>query len=296
MEEAGNNEGDIATQQKGVSIDPFKAVLYPVQQALAVLIRYLRQTKHILLWGESYLSFWISTICFAVAIVFAFVPWFWVLQWASRIIVWVLFGPWMKLVDIYYFERIAKMSKEEKELQEKKEIELRRQANQVKLSAIRVRNENAQKLKQMKKYMFGKFITAIPVIKEDRFRDVPLPESIAVPYRPQALPMAEVAMSEAGYHKTRMTGQHLVGDMIPKIEELALTDAPKGQAVGHLHLVSKDDPAAPVRSGPETNTSAYAKIATILILSGIITWYAVPLLTKIADKLVGYTLSDHGEL
>jgi hypothetical protein len=71
----------------------------------------------------------------------------------------------------------------------------------------RIKRENNVKLKVMKRFMFGKY---------DRYRDMPLPESTAVPYTAQPVPLSELAMQEAGYHRTRLPGQNLVGDMIPK--------------------------------------------------------------------------------
>lgn len=72
-------------------------------------------------------------------------------------------------------------------------------------------------MKKMKKYMYGKFSLKIPTIKEERFVDRPLPESSAVPYQKKAMSLAELAMQEAGYNRTRLPGQNLVGDMIPKV-------------------------------------------------------------------------------
>ena len=69
----------------------------------------------------------------------------------------------------------------------------------------------------MKKYMFGKFGIKVPVLKEDRWSDRPLPESSATPYSAKSLSLAELAMQEAGYNRTRMPGQNLVGNMVPTV-------------------------------------------------------------------------------
>jgi len=52
--------------------------------------------------------------------------------------------------------------------------------------------------------MFGKYITNIPILKQDRYKDKPLPESYAVPYKPDPLPLADLAMKEAGYSRARL--------------------------------------------------------------------------------------------
>jgi hypothetical protein len=85
------------------------------------------------------------------------------------------------------------------------------------IEKARIERERAVKLKAMKQFLFGKFIMKVPVLKEDRWTDLPLPESFAVPYAPKRLALAELAMKEAGYHRIRVPGQHLEGDMIPSV-------------------------------------------------------------------------------
>jgi hypothetical protein len=217
MEEIGDTDTDIATKRKGMSIDPFKRVLFPVQQNLAMVCRYVRNTKYIIFWEECYISFWITTGCLLVSLLFLFVPWGFLIKWGARLFVWALFGPWMKLVDIYYVSEIESRTDEEVARLKHKARERHRLATTAAVSEARVKRENAAKLKAMKKQMFGKFITRVPVLKEDRYRDIPLPDSMATPYRPEPLPLSELAMQEAGYHRTRLPGQHITGDMIPRV-------------------------------------------------------------------------------
>lgn len=105
----------------------------------------------------------------------------------------------------------------EDELEERDELQrLQRQELTSKAAtANRIKRENAAKLRDIKKFMFGDYITKVPVLKADRHRDSPLPESQAVPYVPKPLQLADLAMREAGYKRTRLPGQHLKGDMIP---------------------------------------------------------------------------------
>jgi hypothetical protein len=217
MEEIGDTDTDIATKRKGYNIDPFKRLLYPIQQNLAMVCRYVRNTKYIIFWEECYLSFWITTGCLLVSLLFLFVPWAFLIKWGARLFVWAFFGPWMKLVDIYYVREIESRTDEEVAKQKHQERLQHRLATTAMISEARVKREEAAKLKAMKKKMFGKFITRVPVLKEDRYRDIPLPDSMATPYRPELLPLSELAMQEAGYHRTRLPGQHLTGDMIPRV-------------------------------------------------------------------------------
>jgi hypothetical protein len=217
MEDIGDTDTDITTKSTGIKIEPFKRMLYPLQQNLAIVCRYVRHTKYILFWEECYLSFWITTGCLLVSFIFLFVPWAFLIKWGARLFVWALFGPWMKLVDIYYVREIESRTDDEIARLKHKEHERRRLATTAAVSEARVKRENTAKLKAMKKHMFGKFITRVPVLKEDRYRDMPLSDSMATPCQPKPLPLSELAMQEAGYHRTRLPGQHLVGDMIPRV-------------------------------------------------------------------------------
>ena len=217
MEEIGEENIDISTKRGGVSIDPFKPILFPMQQNLAMICRYIRHVKYILCWEECYISFWITAACILLSVVSFFIPWFFIIKWSSRLIVWTIFGPWMKLADIYYFSVQKIESDSEHAKRETKEKEEHLKWHTERLAAARVKREDAAKLKAMKKYMFGKFIVRVPVLKEDRYRDLPLPDSTAEPFTPKPRPLSELAMEEVGYRKTRLPGQHLEGDMIPRV-------------------------------------------------------------------------------
>ena len=218
LEEIGDTETDISTKVGGgITIDPIKSALYPVQLLLGVICTKLRFVKNVIIWEECYFTFWITTFSAILAFASFFIPWFWILKWSSRIVVWTIFGPWMKLLDIYYFSQIKPESDEDKKRREMQEQLQRRLATTALASKARQDREEAAKLKVMKKYMFGKFGMKIPVLKEDRWRDVPLAESSATPYNAKSLSLAELAMQEAGYNRTRLPGQSLTGHMIPTV-------------------------------------------------------------------------------
>jgi hypothetical protein len=216
MEGVGD-ESDLATKSHGISIDPLKIVLHPIQQQLAMVIRYVRYVKYVILWQECYLSFWITISCFVMAIICSFVPWFFLLKWSMRFLVWTVFGPWMKLVDVFYVSKIKAMTPEEEEKYKREMKEKRLLMNQGVIQQARIKREEARKLKAMKKHLFGKYIVGVPVLKVDRFIDFPLPESFAFPYTAEQRSLADQAMRDAGYKRVRIPGQHLVGDMIPKV-------------------------------------------------------------------------------
>lgn len=122
-----------------------------------------------------------------------------------------IFGPWMKLLDIYSYKFKEMIGDEDvwEKIQKARSLEAK--------SEMRVRKENAKKMKTMKKHMFGKYSVSIPTLKLERYADIPLPESFATPYQTKELSLAELAMVEAGYKRTRVPGQNLVGEMIPRV-------------------------------------------------------------------------------
>ena len=192
----------------------------------------------------------------------------------------------MKLVDVYYVRKIKPLSEEE--LQQKKERERNARLLQT-MSAVaraRIRREDQAKLKAMKKYMFGKYITRVPVLKEDRYRDLPLPESTAQHFKARPIAMSELAMADAGYKKIRLPGQHLVGDMIPKIEAATFTEAPIGQPTAYPALVDKNLPGGSILPGSDTNAAAYIRLGSLVVSAAILTWLGVPLLAALTQHLL----------
>lgn len=70
---------------------------------------------------------------------------------------------------------------------------------------IRMQKERLIKLRDMEKYLFGKYLAVLPRFKQQRYFDVPLATSYASPYT-----------SDETYDITcRKYGQHLTGEMIP---------------------------------------------------------------------------------
>lgn len=219
IDEIGENNIDITTKDGGVSMDPFKPILFPVQQHLAKACRYLRHIRFIIAWEECYISFWVTIGFLLLSLFCFFIPWFYLMKWTFRCVVWLFLGPWMKLVDIYYVQKIKPRTEEEIERRKHADREKRSLRVSARAAAARIKRENAFKLKAMKQYMFGKYVIRVPILKEDRYRDNPLPDSYAVPYKLNPLPLSELALEEALYKKTRLPGQHLAGNMVPMVRK-----------------------------------------------------------------------------
>jgi hypothetical protein len=217
----GDTDTDISTKRKRsfipVSVDLLKPFLEPLQAYLAIACRLLRYVRNVVMWEECYMAFWVTLGCLVLAVVSLFIPWFFLIKWTSRVVIWSVLGPWMKIVDIFYYTPMEHMTEEEHAKRKEAAKMLKEKYLAEAVEKARIDRERAKKLKEMKKFMFGKYIMKVPVLKEDRWQDFPRPESIAVPYNPKPLALAELAMKEAGYHRIRVPGQHLEGDMIPSV-------------------------------------------------------------------------------
>lgn len=209
-EEANDEELDITTKVEGgygFNITPFKGVLEQVQTFLQKVCVALRIGKSVVLWRESYAAFSIATASFLLSLIIFWIPWSFLIAWTCRIFVWVLLGPWMKLVDIFYVRKLENLSAEERKaglqmsFQERYHLILEQSLRR------KVNRERALKLQVMKKYMFGKFLMRVPIFKEELVWDDPLPASTATPY--------DESLAETIVIPHRKWGQQLVGDMIP---------------------------------------------------------------------------------
>lgn len=279
LDEIGDANEDLTTCGKagGLSLpNPTRAYLFPIQQYLGVACNWLRIFKNILSWEESYISFWIAAMSFMLSGVVFFIPWGFLLKWTLRIIVWVVFGPWMKLADKFYFSRLNKETEEQKkERMNQEELERQKQLGKQKTEA-QIAREKKSKLRDFKQYMFGDHICKVNILKKDRYYDIPLPTSSATVFKPKEQTLGELAMQEAGYRRTRVDGQQLVGDMIPKIYETPTTEAPTGKPTKKTDLLEKGSPAA-FYDGNDSYSAAAIKVGSIVVGAGAITWFGVPM-------------------
>ncbi len=294
LEEIGDADADISTKVGGgISLDPLKGVLYPAQIVLGSICRMLRFAKHVLYWEEAYFSFWITCASAFLAVACLFVPWFFVIRWTARIVVWTIFGPWMKLVDVFYFSKLKPETEEERIEREKRQKKERRMATSHAAKEARLARENVAKLKDMKHLMFGRFAIKVPILKQDRYSDRPLPESSATPYKEKALTLAELAMQEAGYHRTRLPGQTLVGDMIPRLITETFTLAPTGKATNSPEKLAKNTPGGGTGRKSESTATAYAYIGSLVAAAAVITFFGVPILASYTEFIVGLVQKLH---
>jgi C2 domain len=160
----------------------------------------MRLVKSIVTWEEGAVSFWLTLTFLTAGIVSLLLPWLFILQWGSRIIVWGLFGPQMMLLD--WWLRVE--GKDEAALQ--KAVENFKKDSWI----ARIRRQEALKLRDMKCLAFGKYITLIPSHNLSRHFDRPLPSSSA---RIHSSGMKEEKIAPLG-----IPGQQLFGAILPRSE------------------------------------------------------------------------------
>jgi hypothetical protein len=138
-----------------LALAPFKPVLLPAQLALYRVCVILRVGSSIVMWRDSVAAFWITTAAFLASLAVAWIPWAFLFRWAFKIFVYVVLGPWMKLVDIFYVNKVQNMTMAERKA--KIEADYQRRYNLL-LGESYIRKllkERAMKLMDMQRYMFG---------------------------------------------------------------------------------------------------------------------------------------------
>ena len=171
------------------------------------ICRYLRFVKIIMTWEESIVSFWITAVFLAAGLVSLILPWCFILTWTGRTVMWGLFGPHMKLVDLYLQERY----RNDENAVKKALVRFRELSNEA-----RVRREEAVKLKAVKDMRFGNFITMIPAFNLTRHYDRPLPQSFARLHRKDKSSELVADTRKALW----LPPQQLFGPMIPRAENV----------------------------------------------------------------------------
>jgi hypothetical protein len=137
-----------------VNMNILKNILHPYQLILLDICYKLRFVQNILNWNHMYLAFWITSISIALSVASLFL-WEEVWLWVKRIVVYGLLGPWMKVLDWFYFQRLERMTNEEKAVKERKRLRRLRSWNEKEFNASRADVEKTVKLASMKKHMFG---------------------------------------------------------------------------------------------------------------------------------------------
>mmetsp|Transcript_14215 Transcript_14215/g.21921 ORF Transcript_14215/g.21921 Transcript_14215/m.21921 type:complete len:1099 (-) Transcript_14215:32-3328(-) len=169
----------IHTEEGGLQIDPLAKYLFPIQRRLRGVCVLLRRLNCVVTWEDSYLSFWLTAAFIGLGMCLLILPMPFLLYWTSKILVWTVFGPWMKFVDLFFLSSVAYENEAERQqLQEQTLRDIAKNFREMSRAA-RVQGEDAFKLKAMRILKFGQYIAKVPERNVTRHFDYPLPESTA---------------------------------------------------------------------------------------------------------------------
>lgn len=300
LEEIGDANEDLVEFSAGFVFDPIRGYLFPIQQYLSVICAWACVVKNVMTWEESYISFLACMMCFISSLAVIFVPWAFFIKWTFRIIVWCALGPWMKFADIFYF---SKLNDSDSEVERKNKLLEREKKLKKHKEEIQLKREKVGKLRDFKSYMFGNHICRVNILKQDRYYDIPLNSSSATPCLTKKKSLGSLVIEEAGDGVTRIEGQQLEGEMIPKVSELARVDVTMtffsinipstlsaqicdvsvnkiraGQVTGKTELLKSGTPGRVYSGKDDSSISAAIKVGSIVLGAGFVTVYSIPVL------------------
>lgn len=186
----------------GIPLDLI-ARLTRYQGILGRLCMKFRMIKIVVTWEESYVSFWITACFLAGGLVSLILPWPFICLWTARFIVWGLFGPHMKLLDLHF-----QAQGREEDVIEKAIENFKNQSH----FAIERRHE-AVKLRDMKVLAFGPYSSLVPSFNLSRHYDRPLAASSALYQNPKK--------ADINIAPVRVPGQQFFGTILPRTESEA---------------------------------------------------------------------------
>ena len=149
---------DITTKTGGVSLNPLKPILLPIQQILGQVCVALRIGKSIVTWDESFYAFILANACLFAGIALIWVPWSWIIRWALRITVWLGLGPWTGYPLDYFIVRKLEADGDNQMKKFERAMEQRTSNLLLRKRQVAINKERAVKLRSFKRYMFGKYI------------------------------------------------------------------------------------------------------------------------------------------
>jgi len=216
VEELGDQVADtnISSSNNKMSLDPLKPILFPIQLQIVPLMNYLRFVRNVVLWNQPYYTFIITVVSLILGAVFWIIPWGFFVRWTSRFVAWILLGPHMKLVDVFWYSKLV-VSQEDFIKQQEEQFKALFDQAKANAKIARLRKEDAEKLRDMKGAIFGKYLSKVPQLCTDLYVEHPKHTSEAKPYI-----KLQGEENEDRYLfgcSERVHGQKLFGDMIPKL-------------------------------------------------------------------------------
>lgn len=163
---------------------------------------------------------------FGLFIISVILPVSYILGFAVKALFIVFFGPWMRVVDLYYTEEGKDWHRS-----------IQKQISILTKTARLLRNkrENALKLKAIRIWRFGDFIANVPHFSFTRYWDRPLKESNAEPIGGCS---ALLCSKETEEKSEVIPGQRLCGAMIPGVESEVKENRKNSQSVKKIVLTT----------------------------------------------------------
>jgi hypothetical protein len=196
---------DRSNRQQNSQLKPLMGALYPIQKTIFDLCIAVRLSADILSWDQIYLSFWITTVAIILSFASIFI-WDEVLLWTKRIFLYGLCGPWMRVLDVFYFSKMDALTQEQKENLRREKERFRRNRYRKAFLKIQERKEEQMKEEAMKVLLFGTEIIVVPdLFTPERYKSIPKYESSAHPNQ-------DVLQNEvnSSYRRRSLIGQRLV--------------------------------------------------------------------------------------
>jgi hypothetical protein len=197
---------------------------------LTDLNKYIRAIKNFAAW-QSNSTYRFTAQCMLFATVWLCFPYKTQCFWLIRIAAWLVLGPWMKFMDVWWIRKYFRTrddllrdgvpettNKMKEDIARRPNIlEPLLQANWLEIMANRGRVviEDNVKLRDFREEFFGKYSEKIPLFDFSRYPSIPLPSSYARP-SPIASKDQVKAVREESTCWTSVCGQQLDGCMIPQ--------------------------------------------------------------------------------
>eukprot|EP00560_Eucampia_antarctica_P004065 CAMPEP_0197842692 /NCGR_PEP_ID=MMETSP1437-20131217/46884_1 /TAXON_ID=49252 ORGANISM="Eucampia antarctica, Strain CCMP1452" /NCGR_SAMPLE_ID=MMETSP1437 /ASSEMBLY_ACC=CAM_ASM_001096 /LENGTH=296 /DNA_ID=CAMNT_0043452607 /DNA_START=1659 /DNA_END=2549 /DNA_ORIENTATION=+ len=195
----------------------FGEYLYYIHMLLMTWCRGLRVIKNVIAWRSSSKAYVVTVGSFLVGIILMLLPWGSLILWTCRILAWSLFGPWMKLFDLFLMQHhYGVILQSTGEIKEKEPVDVDSffQSPEMKKLAkmVRIAAEDSLKLKQMREHLYGSFSEVVPNVDTSRFPSLPLPTSTAITYRTHSEALGYQYRNDVEIEN--LPGQRLRGRMI----------------------------------------------------------------------------------
>lgn len=97
------------------ALNPLALLLRPVQQALGKGLQPVRAARRLLVWEDRILSTWFVFLLMVCTLVFALIPWAFVLRWTLRLVGLAIFGPHMRWAGPWFVAKREEKRKKERD-------------------------------------------------------------------------------------------------------------------------------------------------------------------------------------